>query len=101
MKYFTADPTLDLDASKPSENHALTLAYRTFGSPQSPAVLIPSCFSGKIETTLSFLYEGSDSVLKDYFVIVCGLSWRRRLVLALQRPAGNARPKLPQDILRG
>lgn len=73
MKYFTADPTPNLDASTPSENAALTLAYRTFGLPQNLAILIPSCFSGKVDSTLPFLYEGPDAVLKDYFVIVCGL----------------------------
>ena len=73
MKYFTAKPTPDLDASKPSDNNALTLAYRTFGSLQKPAILIPSCFSGRVQSTLSFLYEGTDAPLKGYFVIVCGL----------------------------
>ena len=73
MKYFVVEPTPNLEASKPGDNNALTLAYQTFGSPRSPAVLIPSCFSGRVETTLSFLYEGADAPLKKYFVIVCGL----------------------------
>lgn len=73
IKYFTAEPAPNLDASKPGDNDALTLAYRTFGSPRNPAVLIPSCFSGRVHSTLSFLYEGVDAPLKDYFVIVCGL----------------------------
>jgi homoserine O-acetyltransferase len=73
MKYFTAASATGIDSKRPSENSALTLAYQIFGSPDNPAVLLPSCFSGRVQSTLSFLYSGSNAVLKDYFVIVCGL----------------------------
>ncbi|PNS20540.1 hypothetical protein CAC42_5990 [Sphaceloma murrayae] len=77
IKYFTAEPKANLDASKPSENTSYTLAYATFGSQSKPAVLIPSCYSGRIEDTLTFLYTPTETnpepVLKDYFVIVCNL----------------------------
>jgi homoserine O-acetyltransferase len=72
-KYFTGGEHPNLDASPPSKNEALTLAYQLHGRPENPAVLIPSCFSGKISTTLSFLYDHENAPLKDYFVIVCGL----------------------------
>ncbi|RSL47241.1 hypothetical protein CEP54_013488 [Fusarium duplospermum] len=72
-RFFTADGQPNLDAGPPISNSSLTLAYRTYGSPNNPAVLIPTCFSGKIETTLAFLYGSDDSVLKDYFVIIVGL----------------------------
>ncbi|KAJ7030037.1 Alpha/Beta hydrolase protein [Mycena alexandri] len=78
-KYFTADSDLrpDLEAPEPSKNSSLTLAYRTFGELNKPAVLISSCFSGKLDTTLTFLYipsgDGNPPVLEDYFVVVCGL----------------------------
>ncbi|KAJ7099561.1 Alpha/Beta hydrolase protein [Mycena belliarum] len=76
-KYFTNDVHPNTNASDPSFNSSLTLAYRTFGDPHNPAILIPTCFSGKIDATLAFLYvpsgDGVAPVLRDYFVVVCGL----------------------------
>lgn len=76
-KYFTAEPELNINASAPSENNTLTIAYQTFGSPDQPAVLMPTCFGGLLEGTLSFLRtpdkNGKPPVLADYFVIVVGL----------------------------
>ncbi|KAF7298054.1 AB hydrolase-1 domain-containing protein [Mycena chlorophos] len=71
-KYFTDD---NLNAAAPQHNTSLTLAYRTFGDPKHPAVLLPSCYSGKIGNTLTFLYLDKEDapVLRDYYVIVCGL----------------------------
>ncbi|KAH9909910.1 Alpha/Beta hydrolase protein [Xylariomycetidae sp. FL2044] len=82
-KYFTSEP-LNANAASPSENPSLTLAYRTFGSPDRPSVLIPSCYCGVLDSTLPFLYtrqDGSDGsaapapapALADYHVIVVGL----------------------------
>ncbi|KAJ7188706.1 Alpha/Beta hydrolase protein [Mycena filopes] len=55
----------------------MTLAYRTFGDPKDPAVFMPSCYSGKLENTLTFLYlpsdDGTPAVLHKHFVVVCGL----------------------------
>ncbi|KAF2094032.1 alpha/beta-hydrolase, partial [Rhizodiscina lignyota] len=57
-------------------------AYRTFGSPSNPAILLPSCYGGKLESTLPFLYRSdapnvaSNSVVlppERYFIIVVGL----------------------------
>ncbi|KAI5456890.1 Alpha/Beta hydrolase protein [Mariannaea sp. PMI_226] len=45
----------------------------THGSPNNPAILIPTCFCGKLRKTLYFLYSSDSCVLKDYFVVVCGL----------------------------
>lgn len=73
MKYFIAEPVPNVDASPPHLNNTLTLAYQTHGSPNNPAILMPSCFSGRVESTLSFLYDGPNSPLNDYFVVVCGL----------------------------
>ncbi|KAJ7072696.1 Alpha/Beta hydrolase protein [Mycena amicta] len=73
-KYFLDD---SCNATAPSSSTSLTLAYRTFGDAKNPAVFIPSCYSGKIGTTLTFLYlpadNGTPPVLQDYFVVVCGL----------------------------
>ncbi|KAH7353674.1 Alpha/Beta hydrolase protein [Plectosphaerella cucumerina] len=73
IKYFSIGHGPDLNAPAPSESDDLTVAYRTVGLPSNPAVLIPTCFSGKMSTTLSFLYGGEDSILKDHFVVICGL----------------------------
>ncbi|KAF2084249.1 homoserine acetyltransferase [Saccharata proteae CBS 121410] len=56
----------------------LKLAFRTYGDPANPAVLLPTCYGGKLDTTLPFLYEARDGpkpVLSPakYFVVVCGL----------------------------
>ncbi len=72
-RYFTANPAPNLDAGPPSENAGLTLAYCTFGSPDRPAVLMPSCYGGKLASTLPFLYATADPVLADCFIIVCGM----------------------------
>lgn len=77
-KYFTAEPQPNLDAARPSENNALTLAYRTFGSPDRPAVLMPTCFGGTLDSTFPFLLKPQPNsseppVLASYFVIICGL----------------------------
>ena len=54
------------------------LAYYAIGDSSKPAVLLPTCFGGKLETTTPWLYEGLNGqppVLpsSDYFVIVTGL----------------------------
>ncbi|KAJ7125127.1 Alpha/Beta hydrolase protein [Mycena epipterygia] len=76
-KYFTNGGYPDIDASGPAYNSSLTLAYRTFGDPKNPAILIPSCFYGTLEDTLPFLCIPSENgippVLENYFVVVCGL----------------------------
>lgn len=77
-RYFTAEPQLNTNAAAPSENTALTIAYQTAGSPDQPAVLMPTCFGGSLNGTISFLRSSprendSPSVLSSHFVIVCGL----------------------------
>ncbi|KAJ6589852.1 Alpha/Beta hydrolase protein [Mycena vulgaris] len=76
-KYFTNEVHPDTNASPPSSNSSLTLAYRTFGDAKNPAVLMPSCYCGTLDDTLPFLYippeDGTPPVLANYFVIVCGL----------------------------
>lgn len=76
-KYFTAEPEVSLNAAAPSENSSLTLAYRTYGSPHQPAVMMPTCYNGTLDGTLTFLWSAGDDgkppVLASYFVIICGL----------------------------
>ncbi|OJD32456.1 homoserine acetyltransferase [Diplodia corticola] len=77
-KYFVNDPHPNANAANPSTTSSLTLAYRTYGEPGRPAVLMPTCYSGKLDTTLSWLWSaeannGGPPLLRDHFVIVCGL----------------------------
>ncbi|KAF7362265.1 AB hydrolase-1 domain-containing protein [Mycena venus] len=76
-KYFTNDLHPNTNASEPSKNSSMTLAYRTFGDPKNPAVFIPSCYGGKLDNTLTLLYipseDGVPPVLHKHFVVVCGL----------------------------
>ncbi|KAJ7169065.1 Alpha/Beta hydrolase protein [Mycena crocata] len=76
-RYFTNDVHPNTAASEPSKNSSMTLAYRIFGDANSPAVFIPTCYSGKLDNTLTFLYlpseDGTPPVLQNHFVIVCGL----------------------------
>lgn len=76
-KYFTAEPQLNLNAAGPSQNTSLTLAYRTYGSPDQPAVMMPTCYNGTLDGTLTFLWtagaDGKPPVLTSHFVIICGL----------------------------
>lgn len=75
-KFFVAEPHPNCQASDPSSTTALTLAYRTIGSPDMPAVVMASCFTGKLRNTFPFLYTSTDNtpaVLSNYFVVVVGM----------------------------
>lgn len=75
IQYF--EHTLKL--SKLSEPSGLEfpakLAYWTFGDSKNPAVILPTCFGGTLETTTPNLYDGSDAPIptSQYYVIVVGL----------------------------
>lgn len=76
-RYFTAEPQLNINAAVPSQNTSLTLAYRTYGSPEQPAVMMPTCYNGTLDGTLTFLWnpgpDGKPPVLASHFIIICGL----------------------------
>lgn len=75
-KYFVAEPYPNTNADDPSSTTFLTLAYRTIGNSHLPAVLMPSCFGGRLRNTFPWLYtskQGSSAVLAKYFVIVVGM----------------------------
>ncbi|KAF7301942.1 AB hydrolase-1 domain-containing protein [Mycena indigotica] len=94
-RYFSQHDA-NTNGEPPSSNAALTLAYRTFGNPANPVVFIPSCFSGKLDTTLTFLYlpsaDNTPPVLQDYFCIVCGLLGGRRVVVPVKFSRFSPRP---------
>jgi homoserine O-acetyltransferase len=74
--YFRKEITLSLSKTP----FPATLAYRTYGSPSSPAILLPTCFGGDLDDTLPFLYlptHTNDNVPplppSKYFIVVVGL----------------------------
>ena len=59
-RYFNHTLTLSPHSNPPNTPIPLTLAYSTHGSPSlAPysAVLLPSCYGGKLDTTLPFLHS--------------------------------------------
>lgn len=76
IQYFTAPKATASEAPDSRPLPALTIAFKTVGSPASPAILIPTCFGGKIEETLTFLWRQTGTelpLLRDHYVIICGL----------------------------
>ncbi len=77
-KYFEREITLSPQSEPAGSKFPAKLAYWTFGDVSNPAVLLPSCYGGSLETTTPFLYSdahASDPILSPskYFVIVTGL----------------------------
>ncbi len=77
-QYFSHDLELSKQSSPASTSFPAKIAYRTYGKPSNPAVVLPTCYGGKLDTTTPFLYttdDGSAPVFspQHYFVIVCGL----------------------------
>lgn len=78
-KYFHKGLTLSAKSEPAGQEFPAKLAYWTFGSPSNPAVLMPTCFGGDLEGTLSFLYSNKNGNAdppfppEKYFVIVVGL----------------------------
>ncbi|TKA25847.1 hypothetical protein B0A50_05602 [Salinomyces thailandicus] len=77
-KYFEKEITLSPQSKPAGAKLPAKLAYWTFGEASKPAVLLPSCYGGTLETTLPFLYdsEKQDNPIlppSKYFVIVTGL----------------------------
>ncbi|KAL9091000.1 MAG: hypothetical protein Q9159_001626 [Coniocarpon cinnabarinum] len=80
-QHFTHQLTLSPQSSPPSLSLPLTLAYKTYGSSANAAhnaILLPTCYGGKLATTLPFLYDPAvtpSPVLspEKYFIIVAGL----------------------------
>jgi homoserine acetyltransferase len=68
-----------LQLSSIPEPFPAKLAYCTIGDPKNPAILLPTCYGGKLDDTLPFLYtkgsDGSEPVIspEKYFIIVTGL----------------------------
>ena len=77
-KYFEKEITLSPQSEPAGEKFPAKLAYWTFGDVSNPAVLLPTCYGGTLETTSPYLYSSeaqSDPILppSKYFIIVVGL----------------------------
>ena len=81
-QYFDHDLQLSPQSKPALVTFPAKLAYWTFGSPSNPAILLPTCYGGKLATTLPFLYDSTAANQTStppifppskYFVIVCGL----------------------------
>lgn len=77
-KIFCHEITLSSQSEPAGTLFPARLAYWTFGDPSNPAVLLPTCYGGTLETTLPFLYSDAHTpnpILSpsNYFIIVTGL----------------------------
>lgn len=77
-QYFEHELTLSSRSTPASTKFSAKLAYRIYGSRSNPAILIPTCYGGKLDSTFPFFfqpYESGDSSapLTEYFVILVGL----------------------------
>ena len=77
-KYFEQALKLSAQSEPAGETLDAKLAYWTIGDLSNPAVLLPTCYGGTLESTSTFLYD--DKVVKDpilspskYFIIVTAL----------------------------
>ena len=82
-QHFKHDLKLSSHSTPAGQTVPLQMAYRTYGSSSNAArkaVFLPTCYGGKLDTTLPFLYtqptaDGQPPVFdpENYFVIVAGL----------------------------
>ncbi|KAF2480748.1 Alpha/Beta hydrolase protein [Neohortaea acidophila] len=77
-KYFEHELTLSANSEPAGSKLAAKQAYWTFGDTSKPAVFLPTCYGGTLESTLPFLYSSehsSDPILppSQYFIIVAAM----------------------------
>ncbi|KAI9664856.1 MAG: hypothetical protein M1821_006304 [Bathelium mastoideum] len=81
-QYFTFELKLSPRSKPTSATFPAKLAYWTFGDSSNPAILMPTCYGGTLQSTLPFLYNDAASNQTStppifppskYFIIVCGL----------------------------
>lgn len=96
--YFNKEITLSSHSEPAEESFPAKLAYRTYGSPSNPAILMSSAFLGSIETTTPFLYTGKDAVLSSekFFIIAVGLLGGGESSSPSNQPAPFDGPRFPK-----
>lgn len=78
-EYFTAEPMVNTNAAAPSEDTSLTLAYCTYGSPYLPVVMMPTCYNGTLDGTLTFLWTAGDNgKTPSLDILLCCRLWPPR-----------------------
>ncbi|KAM0191326.1 hypothetical protein ACHAPA_002164 [Fusarium lateritium] len=98
INYFNKEMTLSSRSEPAGGSFPAKLAYRTYGSPSNPAILLSSAFLGSIETTTPFLYTGDDAVLspEKLFIIVVGLLGGGESSSPSNQPAPFDGPRFPK-----
>ncbi|KAF9761250.1 hypothetical protein IL306_003897 [Fusarium sp. DS 682] len=98
IKYYHKKIQLSSNSEPSGKEFPAKLAYRTFGFPSNPAVLLPSAFLGSLDTTTPFLYTGDDAVLSTerFFIIVTGLLGGGESTSPSNQPAPFDGPKFPK-----
>ena len=77
-KYFEHQLTLSPQSEPPGQKFDAKLAYWALGDPSNPAVLLPTCYGGVLESTSPWLYATdtvADPILppSKFFIIVTAL----------------------------
>jgi homoserine O-acetyltransferase len=77
-KYFEKEISLSPQSEPPGAKFPARLAYWTLGDVSNPAVLLPTCYGGTLDTTSPYLYDSDqwpDPILSPskYFIIITGL----------------------------
>ena len=76
----------------------INIAYRTFGNKDKPAVLLPTCFGGVIDSTLGLLKPGKvlDPANDQYYVIVVAMLGNGESSSPSNTPAPHDRLNFPK-----
>ncbi|KAJ8098434.1 Alpha/Beta hydrolase protein [Lipomyces tetrasporus] len=75
------------------------LTYKTLGDPKNPAVMIPTCYTGRIAGTMNAFIGDDDAVSpKKYFVIIVGLLGGSESSSPSNQPAPFDGPNFPKTI---
>ncbi|KAI8615313.1 Alpha/Beta hydrolase protein [Chytriomyces sp. MP71] len=75
IQYFAYDLVLSRHSQPAGATFPARLAYRTYGDPSQPVILMPTCFGGRLATTLPFLYKDTNAPFppSQYYIVVVGL----------------------------
>ena len=100
-KYFERTITLSPRSEPAGLDFPAKLAYRTFGDPSNPVVLLPTCFGGLLEDTTPFLYStehAPNPILPQskYFIIVAGILGGGESSLPSNAPEPYNGPNFPR-----
>jgi homoserine acetyltransferase len=98
IKYFHKELVLSPSSEPALAKFPAKLAYKTYGSPSNPAVLLSSAFLGSLDTTTPFLYTGDDAILSPerFYIIVVGVIGGGESSSPSNQPAPYDGPRFPK-----